>query len=81
VNLADYARRLDAGMRAQLLAAPEMLEEARGWLADCARDQEQAELVAEMPDAEIVTLIGRNYDGGVGAFVADVGIPAPFGPH
>lgn len=51
---------------------PEELQEARGWIADCAWADLDPEDIDDLTDEQVLRGIARNYDGGIAGFKADV---------
>jgi hypothetical protein len=51
---------------------PEIIQAMRNWAKDCQwRDVSDEAEIDEMPDAEIISGVAQNYDGGIEAFIAD----------
>ena len=48
--------------------APEVIADARAWIADVVSDPEAVE---DAPVADILAFVAANYEGGIGAFVRD----------
>lgn len=50
--------------------AGEALQEARGWLSDCAWADIDAVGIAALTPAQVTRAVARHYDGGMAAFLA-----------
>lgn len=49
-----------------------LIEEMRSWVADCVWGEDPSEL-SELPDANVLLGVNRNYCGGIEAFLTDAG--------
>lgn len=67
--LYEAARAFVASWEARNIT-PELIREARGWIADNAWENIGPDDVADLTDAQVITGIRRYYEGGWAAFVA-----------
>lgn len=54
-----------------LQATPEQIADMRGWIADCAWGDLDADEIASLSDTAVLRGVARHYVGGVAAFLAD----------
>jgi len=52
---------------------PETVAAAREWLSDCAWADADADVIAALTDVCVMRAVGRHYEGGASAFIADAG--------